>query len=109
MPAPAFQTMTEQLRQRGQRILGLVEELLAQSLLSNMNDRGGGVFFAPGYAWGNLDEEARRIQSRLLNELERYTPLIDVMVRVAPEGLRRDVESATETLTDIADQTHLSV
>lgn len=66
------------------------------------------MFVGPHYAWNDLDAEGRRVQSRLLNELETYSPLIEVLVRLAPEGVRKDVEQANKALREIADRTYLS-
>jgi|tagenome__1003787_1003787.scaffolds.fasta_scaffold18476265_1 hypothetical protein len=59
-------------------------------------------------AWNELDDDGRRIQSRLLKELARYLPLVSTLVRFAPTSAPSSVEDATKTLRDIADRSHRS-
>jgi hypothetical protein len=96
--------MTERLRDRGERILLLVDDLLDRSTLSKFDLGFGVVFVGPGYTWNKLDVEGQRVQSRLLKELDEYSALLDVLVVLAPSETRKEVEQATKTLDDIADR-----
>jgi hypothetical protein len=100
-------TMVELLRGRGERILELLSSLLDRSTLESINRSDSSVVVVGAvHAWNELDAEGRRLQSRLLNELDRYVPLVEAFVRVVPADQRRDVDQANETLREIADRSH---
>src|SRR5581483_11540937 len=49
----------------------------------------------------------RRLQSRLLNELELYEPLVTVLARVAPDAVREDIRTWNRELREVIDQSVL--
>jgi PIN domain len=103
------QSITELLRARSESILELLGELLQDSTVRDVNDRHSDfVIVGASYAWNELDAAGRRTQSRLLNELDAYLPLVEALVRVAPEGTQRKVAKAAKNLRAIADRSKLS-
>jgi hypothetical protein len=104
------ETMIAQLSQRADEMVELLRELLlTHSSLADVNRPDSGVVFVgASYAWAPLEAEARRLQSRLLNELEWYAPLVEALVRVAPERARKEVAEANETVREAVDQSAMS-
>jgi hypothetical protein len=104
------ETMIETLSARAERIQELLAELLTEhSSLRSMNWRSSDiVLIGASNAWGELSPEGRQLQSKLLRELERYGPLIETLVRGAPEATRKSVTKANERLREVIDQSHMS-
>jgi hypothetical protein len=84
------QTTTEAVHERGERVLELVGALLERSALHSVIDPGSSlVVIGADMAWNELDDEGRRIQARLLKELERYLPLVSALRERLPTTLAR--------------------
>lgn len=52
--------------------------------LRDVNSRDSGVrvvFVGPHYAWGDLDQEGRRLQSRLLDDHRRLAALVQALLK----------------------------
>jgi hypothetical protein len=102
-------TMIAQLQERGDRIVELSNSSSSNIRAFGINDESSEVVFVGrSHAWQPLPPEARQLQSRLLNELESYAPLVETLLRVAPERSRREVVEANETLRKIVDQGELT-
>jgi hypothetical protein len=95
--------MIARLTERANRIGSLLEQLLLEhSGLRDMNEPGSGVaVVGRSHAWQPLDLDGRRLQSQLLLELETYVPLVEALVRLAPERARKDVAEANQTIRDV--------
>jgi hypothetical protein len=85
--AAAFGERVEELRER------LREFLLEHSgSLRDINKPSSSlVFVGPYYAWGDLDQEGRRLQSRLLDDYRRLAALVRALLKTLP------AESATSS------------
>jgi hypothetical protein len=68
-----MKTVTELLEDRADALRRLLEELLDRASVSSRNLRPGGdmvIITGRHFAWGSLDEEGRRVQSRALRKYE---------------------------------------
>ena len=102
------ETMIAQLRSRADGIIELLRELLVEHSTLRAIRLEGVAILGPSNSWGQLDGDGRKLQSRLLNELESYVPLVSVLTRVAPNRARKEIEEANKTLREVVDQSHLS-
>ena len=85
-----MQTVTESI---GERIEGL-RELLRVFLLEHsgslrdINEPSSSlVFVGPHYGWAELDQEGRRLQSRLLDDHRRLAALVGALLKTLLVGL----------------------
>ncbi|HYZ77653.1 MAG TPA: hypothetical protein VE596_09800 [Gaiellaceae bacterium] len=100
--------MIAQLRSRADGIIELLRELLVERSALRAIRLEGVAIFGPSNSWGPLGGEGRKLQSRLLNELESYIPLVSVLTRVAPDRARKEIADANKTLRAVVDQSNLS-
>jgi len=77
--------------------------------MSQMERDWGSAFWAgPTGTWGELDVDARRIQTRVLEEYGRLHDTMTVVLRgLSPDALS-ELESANETIREILEQSKLS-
>lgn len=104
-----MRTTTETLLDRITAIRNGIGELLDRSSMSQMErDWGSAVWIGPTGAWGDLDVDARRIQSRVLEEYGRFHDTMRVLLRgLPPDGLS-ELDSSNETIREIIEQSKLS-
>ena len=90
--------MIERLHERGDQILKLLESMFDQSSLRDITSPDDPfVYVGPRFAWNDLSEAGQHVQSRLLNGLAEYIPLVEFMVHIAPTSVVTEVENANES------------
>jgi hypothetical protein len=100
---------TEILLERIASIRNGIADLLNRSSMSQMDrDWGRGVWLGPTGAWGELDIEARRVQSRILEEYGRFFETISVLLRGQPPEAQSDLATANLTIREVLEQSELS-
>lgn len=98
----------------GERIEDL-RELLREFLLAHSGSLrdidepdSGVVFVGPHYAWGDLDQEGRRLQSRLIEDYRRLAALVRALLTTLPAESAKELERAQTELEELIDQSHLT-
>ncbi len=104
-------TVAETISKRIEEMRDLLREFLIERSgdLRDVNKPSDSiVFVGPHYAWGTLDQEGRRLQSRLLGDYRRLMALIGALLKTLPaEGAQR-LEQAQSDLEELVDQSHLT-
>jgi PIN domain len=105
------QTVAEAVSKRIADLRDLLREFLLERSgdLRDVNKPSDSIVFVGlHYAWGDLDQEGRRLQSRLLDEYGRLAALIRALLKTLPaEGARR-LDQAQSDLEELIDQSHLT-
>jgi hypothetical protein len=105
------QSVTSVIGERIEKLRALLRQFLLQRSgdLRDINQPGDAVVWVgPNYAWGDLDQEGRRLQSRLLEDYRRLAPLIRALLRTIPAVSATDLDQALTALEEIIDQSHLT-
>ena len=106
-----MKTVADSIRERVDALRGLLREFLLEHSggLRDLNRRDSEIFIVgPSRAWADLDQDGRRLQSRLLEENRRLSALIRALLKHAPADSRKGLESAQKTLWELVDQSHLT-
>jgi hypothetical protein len=99
------QTTAELLRERADRILDEIGGLLDRSSIRHHNPSQGGVFyFGPTGSWGDLDTDARRSQSKILSDYERYFAILKVLLRGQPKNSAKELADTDGLIRKVIDQ-----
>jgi hypothetical protein len=104
-------TVAEAITERVEAFCALLRRLLLEhsSEPRDMNTPDSPVLIVGGsYAWGKLDDEGRRLQSRLLDEHRRLAPLVRALLRSAPADAYKKLEDGQGLIEDLIDQSHLT-
>jgi hypothetical protein len=103
-------TVADAIARRAEEMRGLLREYLLERSgeLRDVNVGNSILYVGPHYAWGDLDQEGKRLQSRLLDEHRRLAALIRALLTTLPaEGTRR-LDQAQSDLEELIDQSHLT-
>jgi hypothetical protein len=103
-------TVADAVAERTEELRELLRGFLLQHSgeLRDVNKGSSVVFVGPHYAWGDLDQEGRRLQSRLLEDSRRLTALVRALLKTMPaEGSKR-LDQAQSELKELIDQSHLT-
>ena len=105
-----MRTVTDNLQEVAKGIQELLENLLLNhSSIYEWNRPGGPivVISAHGnYAYRELDEAGRRIQSKALEEYRRFSALLNVLLRGQPKDSLRFLSKSDTVLTRTIEQQH---
>lgn len=72
------------------------ELLLDRSGLRDLNRPSSSIVGA-SHRWRDLDEEGRRLQSRLLREIDTLAPLVETMLANAPNDAKKKLAKAQDS------------
>jgi hypothetical protein len=106
-----MRTVAATIGERVEELRELLREFLLEhsGSLHDINKRSSSlVFVGPHYAWGDLDQEGRRLQSRLLDDHRRLAALIRALLKTLPAESAKQLERAQEELEELIDQSHLT-
>jgi hypothetical protein len=106
-----MQTVAEAISERIAEFRELLSALLLEhsGSLRDINKPSSSiVFVGPHHAWGDLDQEGRRLQSRLLDEHRRLAALIRALLKTLPAESLKELERAQDELEELVDQSHLT-
>jgi hypothetical protein len=74
------------------------------SLRQHEISRPGLIIVGPDHSWMALDPDGRALQAKLLREHSRFASLVQTLLRLSPEHVRRDAAKATEVVHAIIEQ-----
>lgn len=97
--------------ERVENLRELLREFLLESSgnLRSVNDPGSSVvFIGPDHAWGDLDQEGRQLQSRLLDENGHLSSLLRALLKTLPAQSAKELVEAQGQLEELIDQSHLT-
>jgi hypothetical protein len=106
-----MKTVTEAIIERIEAERELLRAFLLEHSggLRDLNTRDSSIFIVgPSRAWAPLSQDARRLQSRLLEMNDRLAALIRALLRNAPDDAAKALNEAQETLEELIDQSHLA-
>lgn len=106
-----MQTVAEAIGERIEELRELLREFLLENSarLRDVNISSSSfVYIGPHYAWGELDQEGRRLQSRLLDNHRRLTALVRALLTTLPAEGANELERAQSDLEELIDQSHLT-
>jgi hypothetical protein len=106
-----MQTVAETIGGRIEELRELLRAFLLEhsGSLQDINETSSSlVFVGPHYGWGELDQEGRRLQSRLLDDHRRLAALISALLKTLPAEGMNDLERAQAELEELIDQSHLT-
>jgi hypothetical protein len=106
-----MKTVSDAIRERVEGLRELLREFLLEHSggLRDLNRADSSVFIVgPSRAWADLDQDGRRLQSRLLEENRRLAALVRALLSNAPEDGSKELKQAQETLQGLIDQSHLT-
>jgi PIN domain len=106
-----MKTVAEAIAERIEAERTLLHEFLIEHSggLRDLNQRSSSiVIVGPSRSWADLDQDGRRLQSRLLEENRRLAALIRALLRHAPENGSKELVQAQETVQRLIDQSHLT-
>jgi PIN domain len=106
-----MQTVAAAISERIEELRELLREFLLErsgSLRDINKPSDSVVFVGPHYAWGDLDQDGRRLQSRLLDDCRRSAALIRALLKTLPAESIKDLERAQNELEELIDQSHLT-
>ena len=82
--------------------------LLEHSTIRDINDGGGGlVWIGSHYAFGEVGDEGRVLQSKILKAVPLFISLVRTLLAPQSEGARKQVDDAEKTLRAVVEQTRL--
>lgn len=82
--------------------------LLEHSGIRDINDGGGGlVWIGSHYAFGEIGDEGRVLQSKILKAVPLFISLVRALLAPQSEGARKQVDDAEKTIRAVVEQTHL--
>lgn len=100
-----MKTVYENMREWSERIAGLLVELNQHSSIHRWNDNTGGIIWVGSdYSWTTLGEEARPIQSRVLEEYRRFFALIDVLFKGQPKDTLESLKESDDKILEVIQQ-----
>ncbi len=103
--------MAAAIGERIEDLRGLLREFLLEDSgsLRDINEPSGSVVFVgPHYAWSDVDQEGRRLQSRLLDDYTRLAALVRALLKTLPVDGANKLEEAQRELGELIDQSHLT-
>jgi hypothetical protein len=106
-----MQTVTEAISEHIDQFRELLRAFLLEhsGSLRDINKPSDSiVFVGPHYAWGDLDQEGRRLQSWLFDDYRRLAALIRALLRTLPAESSNELERAQNELEELIDQSHLT-
>lgn len=106
-----MKTVTEAIAERIKAERTLLREFLIEHSggLRDVNQRSSSIFVVgPSRAWADLDQDGRRLQSRLIEENRRLAALVRALLSHAPEDGSEELAQAQETVQGLIDQSHLT-
>ncbi len=106
-----MQTVAATVSERIEELRELLREFLLEhsGRLRDINEPSSSlVFVGPHYAWAELDQEGRRLQSRLLDDHRRLAALIRALLKTLPAESSNELERAQSELEELIDQSHLT-
>ncbi len=106
-----MKTVSDAIRERVEGLRELLREFLLEHSggLRDLNRADSSVFIVgPSRSWADLDQDGRRLQSRLLEENRRLAALVRALLSNAPEDGSKELKQAQETLQGLIDQSHLT-
>lgn len=106
-----MQTVAAAIGERIEELRELLREFLLEhsGSLRDINEPSSSlVFVGPHYAWGDLDQEGRRLQSRLLDTYRRLAALVRALLKTLPAESANELERAQSELAELIDQSHLT-
>lgn len=106
-----MKTVSEAISERIEALRELLRVYLLEHSggLRDLNrDDSAVLIVGPSRAWADLDQDGRRLQSRLLEENRRLAALIRALLTNVPDDGSKDLGRAQETLQELIDQSHLS-
>lgn len=100
-----MRTVTENLTMMGSALLDGIEDLVPGGVrLRDINADGGAVFIGHPYSFPELSLTKRRLQSRLIQELDRFIALVRSLLSGQPKDVQRTVDNAEKELREIVEQ-----
>jgi len=106
-----MQTVAAAISERIEELRELLREFLLEhsGKLRDINEPSNSVVFVgPHYGWGDLDQEGRRLQSRLLDDYRRLAALVRALLKGLPADGANELEQAQNELEELIDQSHLT-
>lgn len=99
-------TVIQQIAQDADEIKRLLEELLINhSGLHCWNPPGSGIFnFGGNYAWNDLDEQGKQLQSKLYNLYNHFAEIIQVLISEQPQESLNVFEKNKITILEYIEQ-----
>lgn len=104
-------TITENLEIKvGELKLLLKDLLLDHSSIYKWNRPRGGVVFITiaNYAYNDLDEKGRQLQSKLLEEYRRFHSLLQVLLKEQPDDTKRELKQLDRSIINTIEQNYTS-
>jgi hypothetical protein len=100
-----MKTVYENVSEWSERIAGLLAELQEHSAIHRWNDNTGGVIWlGSDYSWTKLGDEARPIQSRVLEEYRRFSALINVLFKGQPKDTLASLKESDAKVLEVIQQ-----
>jgi len=79
------------------------------SSLRDINQESRGVvFIGASFGWKELSLEARRLQSKLIQDFTHFISLVTVLLQDQPEATRKKIEQDERAVREIIEQNYLS-
>lgn len=104
-----MRTATEILLERASALRDALTELLDRSGITQMErDWGSAVWLGPTGEWAELDVEAQRLQSRILEDHGKFFEILSVLLRGQPPDALRTLEQTDRSIREIIEQSQLS-
>lgn len=106
-----MQTVAEAIGERIEELRELLREFLLEhsgSLRDINTPDSSVVFVGPHFGWSDLDQEGRRLQSRLLDDHARLAALVRALLKTLPAEGANELERAQSDLEELIDQSHLT-
>lgn len=104
-----MRTATEILQKHATAVRQGATELLDRSGMTQMSrDWGGAVWLGPTGEWAQLDTEAQRLQSRVLDDYCRFFETVSVLLQGQPPDALRTLEQTDHLIREIIEQSQLS-
>ncbi len=100
-----MKTVYENVREWSERIAGLLAELQKQSSIHRWNyNTGGVIWLGSDYSWTKLGDEARPIQSRVLEEYRRFSALVNVLFKGQPKDTLASLKESDVKVLEVIQQ-----
>jgi hypothetical protein len=110
-----MQTVTENLRQTGEQMRAIARELLlSHSGLTrdwSVNNPDGDIVFISAcgnFEWNPLDQEGRRVQSRIRGMFDRYYATLRGLLRAQPPDVQDALAESARAAYEVIDQQGLT-
>jgi PIN domain len=98
-------TTTDLLAAQGAAILGDIDDLLRRSSITHRSLSHGGVFvFGPTGTWGAVDTDAKRLQSKIIEDYRRHFATLAVLLRGLPPDAAKELSESHEAVRAVVEQ-----